>query len=114
MIYHFNNFSLDSANYCLSDNGIKLPIEPQVFDLLHYLLINHSRVLSRTELLDHVWAGRIVSDTTLSGHIKSVRKVLGDNGQCQKIIKTIHGRGYQFIQPVTHQEEQLSQIQAKE
>lgn len=110
MIYHFNNFSLDSANYCLSDRGAQLAIEPQVFDLLHYLVINNGKVISRNELLDNVWAGRIVSDTTLSGHIKSVRKILGDSGQSQGIIKTIHGRGYQFIESVFSEEEQSSDI----
>lgn len=109
MMYQFSKFSLDSANYCLSGNGVQLAIEPQVFDLLHYLVVNSGKVISRNELLDNVWAGRIVSDTTLSGHIKSVRKVLGDSGQSQVIIKTIHGRGYQFIESVSIEEEQPSQ-----
>lgn len=104
MIYRFNSFTVDSVNYCLSDNGKQLAIEPQVFDLLEYLVINGSKVISRDELLDNVWAGRIVSDTTLSGHIKSVRKVLGDSGQNQTMIKTVHGRGYQFLPPVTKEE----------
>jgi adenylate cyclase len=110
MVYQFGSFSLDSANYCLSDSGTQLAIEPQVFDLLLYLVVNTGKVMSRNELLDNVWAGRIVSDTTLSGHIKSVRKVLGDSGQSQLIIKTIHGRGYQFIESVTIEEKEPSQI----
>jgi TolB-like protein len=110
MLYRFSSFTLDSTNYCLSNNERQLAIEPQVFDLLHYLVVNHSKVISRNELLDNVWAGRIVSDTTLSGHIKSVRKVLGDSGQQQSIIKTIHGRGYQFIQPVVLNHDQTTEI----
>ena len=53
--------------------------------------------MTRRELFDNVWSGRVVSDTSLSNHIKSARKVLGDDGKTQKVIKTIHGRGYQFI-----------------
>lgn len=108
MIYRFSSFSLDTANYCLFEGNIQLAIEPQVFDLLHYLVVNNSKVISRNELLDNVWAGRVVSDTTLSGHIKSVRKVLGDNGQNQTMIKTVHGRGYQFIESVTFDDNQAT------
>jgi TolB-like protein/Flp pilus assembly protein TadD len=110
MLYRFSSFTLDSTNYCLSNSERQLAIEPQVFDLLHYLVVNHGKVISRNELLDNVWAGRIVSDTTLSGHIKSVRKVLGDSGQQQSIIKTVHGRGYQFIQPVALEGDQTTAI----
>src|SRR5262249_11889937 len=62
---------------------------------------HRDRVLSREELFKEVWEGREVSDATLSNHVKSARKILGDSGELQKTITTIRGRGYQFIAPVT-------------
>lgn len=101
MIYKFADFELDTLNFSLAKHGKVLALEPQVFDLLNYLVANSQRTVSRNELLDKLWPGKIISDTTLSGHIKFARKVLGDNGQKQSFIKTIHGRGYQFTAPVT-------------
>lgn len=101
MLYQFDEFELDTKNFSVSKLGEPVSLEPQVFDLLCYLVANSQRVLSRDELFDKVWPGKIISDTTLSGHIKSVRKVLGDSGQNQFFIKTIHGRGYQFTATVT-------------
>lgn len=85
----------------MAKQGEPVSLEPQDFDLLSYLVANSPRVVSRNELLDEVWTGKIISDTTLSGHIKSVRKVLGDSGQNQLFIKTIHRRGYQFVASVS-------------
>ena len=72
-----------------------------MFDLLVYLIRHRDRVVSREELFREVWDGREVSDATLSNHVKSARKILGDSGELQKTILTIRGRGYQFIAPVT-------------
>jgi DNA-binding winged helix-turn-helix (wHTH) protein/TolB-like protein/Tfp pilus assembly protein PilF len=72
-------------------------VEPRVFDVIVYLVENSNRVVTRDELFQTVWHGRDVLDATLSNHIKIARQVLGDNGQLQHTIKTIHGRGYQFI-----------------
>ena len=69
--------------------------------LLFSLIENRSRVVSRDEIFDVVWQGRNVSDTSLSNHIKTARKILGDNAADQKLIKTIRGRGYQFVAEVT-------------
>jgi TolB-like protein/DNA-binding winged helix-turn-helix (wHTH) protein/lipoprotein NlpI len=71
--------------------------EPMVFDLIVYLIENHNNLISRDELLAKLWPGREVCDATLSNHIKSARKLLGDDGQQQKIIETVRGRGYRFI-----------------
>jgi TolB-like protein len=97
MKYQFDEFELDTANYSVTKLQEPVSLEPQVFDLLKYLVANSQRVLSRDELFEQVWPGKIISDTTLSGHIKSVRKALGDSGERQAFVKTIHGRGYQFI-----------------
>jgi len=100
MLYRFGSYEVDVLNCRLSDHGNTVAIEPQVFDLLAYLISKRSRMVPRQELFDTIWQGRVVSDTSLNNHIKSARKAVGDNGQRQQIIKTIHGRGYQFIADV--------------
>lgn len=100
MLYRFGSHEVDVLNYRLSDNGDTLAIEPQVFDLLVYLIANRSRMVSRQELFDRIWKGRVVSDTSLNNHIKSARQAVADDGHRQQVIKTVHGRGYQFIADV--------------
>jgi TolB-like protein len=103
VIYRFNDYELDTQRYQLCRLGNLVSIEPQVFDLLHYLLANRGKLVSRDELFDSIWSGRVVSDTSLSNHIKSARKAIGDNGRDQNSIKTIHGRGYQFVAETSEQ-----------
>ena len=101
MKYQIAEYTVDTARYRITSRDAVIPAEPKVFDLLVYLIRHRDRVLSREELFKEVWEGREVSDATLSNHIKSARKVLGDNGELQQTIVTIRGRGYQFIAPVT-------------
>jgi DNA-binding winged helix-turn-helix (wHTH) protein/tetratricopeptide (TPR) repeat protein len=81
-------------------------IEPQVFDVLAYLLRHRERLVPKTELLDEIWGDRFVSESALTSRIKSARRAVGDTGRDQRIIKTIHGRGYRFVadvaEPPTH------------
>ncbi len=100
MIYRVGRFEIDTARFQLAADGKAIPVEPQVFDLIVCLVEHRDRVLTREELFDTLWAGRIVSDTSLSNHIKSARKALGDDGQKQQVIQTIHGRGYRFVAEV--------------
>lgn len=97
MIYQFNHIKLDEQNYTLMVKGVDVQVEPQVFNIILYLIQNRKKVVTRNELLEHVWQGRVVSDTSINNSIKSARKVLGDDGTNQQIIKTIHSRGYQFV-----------------
>lgn len=97
MIYRVNNVEIDTSNFQLTENGAPISVEPKVFDLIVYMVTNRNRLITRQELFDNIWRGRIVSDTSLSNHIKSARKALGDDGQKQRVIKTVHGRGYQFV-----------------
>lgn len=99
--YLVGDFLIDTARYRISSGGTAVPLEPKVFDLLVYLIHNRDRVVTREELFETVWEGRPVSDATLSNHIKSARKALGDSGELQQTIQTIRGRGYQFIAPVS-------------
>ncbi|MCW3150410.1 winged helix-turn-helix domain-containing protein [Stutzerimonas stutzeri] len=80
---------------------------PKVFDLLVYLARNRARVVSRDDLIDAVWARRIVSESTLASHINAVRKAVGDNGQQQRVIRTIARKGFRFVA-------ELSEIGAEE
>jgi DNA-binding winged helix-turn-helix (wHTH) protein/TolB-like protein/tetratricopeptide (TPR) repeat protein len=99
--YEVGDYTIDSARFRVTNGGELVPVEPKVFDLLVYLIRHRDRVLSRDELFQKVWDGREVSDATLSNHIKSARRALGDNGELQQTILTVRGRGYQFVAPVT-------------
>ncbi len=100
MKYRVAEFEIDTARYRISVGGEPLPVEPKVFDLLVYLIRHRERVLSRDELFREVWDGREVSDATLGNHVKSARRLLGDDGERQQLIQTVRGRGYQFVAPV--------------
>lgn len=68
--------------------GVSLAVEPQVFDVISCLVENRDRLVTRDELIEAVWAGRFVSDTTVTSRIKAARQALEDNGQDQKLIRT--------------------------
>lgn len=96
-ILSFGAFELDSSLFELRGNGVRIPVEPQVFNLLVYLAQNRDRTVTKEELFEEIWRGRIVSDAALSSQIKAARRVVGDDGASQSIIRTIHGRGFRFI-----------------
>lgn len=96
MIYQFAEFEIDLDKFELRRNGVSGHIEPLVFDLLVLLAKNPGRIITRDELIEELWKGRIVSDATISTTIKSARKALDDSGEEQKYIKTIRGRGISF------------------
>ena len=100
MKYQVGQFTIDTARFRIGAGETVIPVEPKVFDLLVHLIRHRDRVLTREELFKNVWDGREVSDATLSNHVKSARKVLGDNGDLQQTIQTVRGRGYQFVAPV--------------
>ncbi|MEE4238612.1 MAG: winged helix-turn-helix domain-containing protein [Anderseniella sp.] len=97
MRYSFGDFTIDLSRYELSANGQPLPLEPQVFDVLHHLVENRHKVVSTQELLDAVWNGRIVSDAAISSRIRDVRRVLNDDGAAQRWVRTVRGRGFRFV-----------------
>ena len=100
MLYRFASFELDTAAAELRAEGHVRPVEPQVLALLTLLVENRERLVSRNELLDKVWDGRVVSDAALASRIKSARQALGDDGQSQRLIRTIHGQGFRFVAAV--------------
>ena len=99
-LIRFDDFELDIALFELRKSGERVPVEPQVFDLLVFLARNHDRTVTREEIFAAIWGERIVSDAALSSQIKAARRVLGDDGASQRIISTVHGRGFRFVMPV--------------
>ena len=97
MLYVFEDFSLDCDRRELRRGNELLSIEPQVFDLLQYLIRNRDRVVSKDDLISAVWHGRIVSEATLSSRINAARSALRDSGNEQRLIRTIIRRGIRFV-----------------
>ena len=99
MVYVFGDCRLDLRRYELRRGGEVRPIEPQVFDVLVLLVRERDRVVTKEELLDTVWGDRFVSESALTSRIKAARQAIGDDGKAQRLVRTVHGRGYQFVAP---------------
>jgi len=100
VIYVFEHYSLDSDRRELRRGAETLPVAPQIFDVLEYLIRNRDRVVTNDDLIAAVWSGRIVSESTLSSCISAVRQVVGDSGEQQCLIRTMPRKGYRFIAQV--------------
>ena len=96
----FGDFELDAASLELRRGDQRVAVEPQVFDVLRYLIEHRDRVVSKEDLLDNVWGDRFVSESALTSRIKLARRACGDNGREQRILKTVHGRGYRLVADV--------------
>ena len=97
MQFLFGDYALDIDRRELTSGSDLIPVGPQVFDLLVYLMQNRTRVVSKDDLLEAVWRGRIVSESTLSSHINAVRKAVGDSGKQQRLIHTVARKGFRFV-----------------
>jgi DNA-binding winged helix-turn-helix (wHTH) protein/tetratricopeptide (TPR) repeat protein len=97
VIYVFGDFELDTGLYELRRAGAVQPLEPQVFDVLRYLVEHRDHLVSKDELLREIWPGRVVSESALTSRLKTARQAIGDTGRDQRWIKTSHGRGYRFV-----------------
>jgi DNA-binding winged helix-turn-helix (wHTH) protein/pimeloyl-ACP methyl ester carboxylesterase len=100
----FDSYSLDTSRRELRRDGELVAVEPQVFDLLLFLVRNRDRVVTKDDLIASVWQRRIVSDSTLDSRINAVRKALGDSGKEQRLIRTMARKGFRFIGEVTEAE----------
>ena len=96
-VWRFDAFVLDTQRYELRSAGEVIRVEPQVFDVLTQLVRNSHRFVSKEELFDSVWGGRFVGEAALTSRIKAARRALGDDGESQRYIRTVRGRGYQFV-----------------
>jgi DNA-binding winged helix-turn-helix (wHTH) protein len=101
LIFRIEKIVLDTSRRQLLVGGALRPIEPQVFDLLAYLLENHERVVGRDELLTALGEGRTTSDAVLSTRLSAARSAIGDNGIEQRLIRTFRGKGLRFVGAVT-------------
>ena len=101
MQYAFEDYVIDPDRRELTRSAEPISVGPQVFDLLLHLVRNREHVVSKDELLDAVWAGRIVSESTLTSHINSARKAIGDSGQNQRLLRTIARKGFRFVGDVS-------------
>ena len=100
MIYRFAGYALDSASFELTHGTEPIAVEPRVFSLLQYLIENRERVVTKDQIIDAVWDGRIVSDAALGSRINAVRHAVGDDGKAQAVIRTFPRRGFRFIADV--------------
>jgi TolB-like protein/Tfp pilus assembly protein PilF len=103
MIVSFGDCEIDVERRELRRANGPVHVEPQVFDLIHYLVENRDRVVSKDDLIASIWGGRIVSDSTLTSRINAARKALGDSGEGQKLIRTIARKGLRFVGTVASQ-----------
>ncbi|MFI5366306.1 MAG: AAA family ATPase [Candidatus Binatia bacterium] len=101
VIHAFCDFELDDGLYELRRAGQLVPVEPKVFDMLAYLLRHRERVVPKEELFEKLWPGEFVSDSALSSCIKAARRAVRDDGATQKVIRTVHGRGFRFVAQVS-------------
>ena len=100
VIFQFENYVLDNERRELRRAGELVALEPQVFDLLVHLVRNRERVVTKDELLETVWGGRIVSESALTTRINAARQALGDSGEKQRLIRTLLRRGFRFVATV--------------
>src|ERR1700704_2023062 len=107
MIYLFQDYSLDVDRQELRRRADLVPVEPQVLDLLQYLIRNRDHVVSKDDLIAAVWNGRIISESALSSRITAVRHAVGDSGAQQRLIRTIARKGFRFVGEI--REEQTSE-----
>ena len=97
MLYFFEDFVLDPDRRELRRGGAVIDVQPQVFDLLAYLITNRDRVVSKDDILQAVWGGRIVSESALTTRINATRTAVDDNGDQQRLIRTLPRKGIRFV-----------------
>ena len=103
MRFAFGDHLLDADRRELHRRGEPIALEPQVFDLLLYLLANRDRVVSKDDMIAHVWRGRIVSDSALTTRLNAARTAVGDSGAAQRVIRTIARKGVRFVADVAQE-----------
>ena len=97
MLYFFEDFVLDPDRRELRRGNALIAVQPQVFDLLEYLITNRDRVVSKDDILGAVWGGRIVSESALTTRINATRTAVGDDGDQQRLIRTMPRKGIRFV-----------------
>ena len=103
--YLFEDYAFDPDRRELHRGADVVPIAPQVFDLLDYLIRNRERVVSKDDLINSVWDGRSVSDAALTTRLNVARSAIGDSGEEQRLIKTLPRKGFRFVGQVREAQE---------
>ncbi len=101
MVLAFGDYRLDIERRELRRGTELIDVEPKVFDLLAFLVQHRDRVVSKDDLLQAVWGGRIVSESALTTRINAARRALGDDGAAQRLIRTFTRKGIRFVGEVT-------------
>ncbi|MBW2693343.1 MAG: winged helix-turn-helix domain-containing protein [Deltaproteobacteria bacterium] len=101
MRFVFGEYELEPESRTLQQRGERVPIEPKVFDLFVYLIEHRSRVVSTNELLDTLWPGVSITPAALTRAVQKARHAVGDDGKRQAVLRTEHGRGFQFVAQVS-------------
>lgn len=112
MNYRFDNCVLDVDRRELRRGTTLIPVEPQVFDLILYLVENRDRVVTKDDLIDAVWGGRIVSESALTTRINAARTAIGDSGKSQHFIRTLPRKGIRFVGEVSEDRSGLKQSES--
>ena len=97
MHYIFENYVFDVGRHELLRGSTRVEVEPGVLDLLRYLIENRERVVSKDDLIEHVWNGRIVSESTMTSRITAARHAIGDTGSERRLIRTVARKGLRFV-----------------
>lgn len=105
MLYSFENYTIDTDRRELRRGTDLICVEPQVFDLLEYLIRNRQRVVSKDDLIAAIWGGRIVSESALTTRTNAARCAIGDSGKDQRLIRTLRRKGIQFVGDVREADE---------
>jgi pimeloyl-ACP methyl ester carboxylesterase/DNA-binding winged helix-turn-helix (wHTH) protein len=100
VILAFAGCELDTREFELRRDGSVVAMEPQVFEVLAFLVRHRDRLVTKEELLDEVWGDRFVSESALTSRIKAARRAVGDDGSAQAVIRTVYGRGYRIVADV--------------
>ena len=108
--YTFENCTFDTDRRELYRGADVITVAPQVFDLLNYLIRNREHVVSKDDLINAIWKGRIVSDSALTTRMNVARSVIGDSGDEQRLIKTLPRKGFRFVGPVREAQNGLAAI----
>jgi pimeloyl-ACP methyl ester carboxylesterase len=97
LIYRFEDCALDTGRRELRCNGDLVAVEPQVFDLLHFLIANRNRIVTKDDLLNAIWGGRAISESAMTTRINAARHALSDSGESQRLLRTLRGKGFRFV-----------------
>lgn len=103
LTYYFEGYALDGDRRELRRGAELIALEPQVFDLLVFLIENHNRVVSKADIITAIWQGRAISDSTLTSRLNAARRAIGDSGEQQKLIRTVPRKGFRFVAALREQ-----------